>query len=388
MKEQWKKYSGLGIVALSVALIVFFVIHYWDTFAHGIGIVMQALTPLVLGIGTAYVLNILLNFYERHYFPKCTKPVVRKSARPVCIAGVFLTFVLIVALIFGVIAAELMSYVNQLIAEISGTIHTLIDSLMNSHFVPESIINSLQAVDWAALFAGITTVLNFISGTFNHTVDSINNNSFDMSAVTSIAPAAIGFAISLIFAVCLLLGKERILSQCGRMMNSYIPSAWNERLHRWLATTNECFHNYIVRRCSKAVFLGTTCAVGMLILRLPFAMTISVIVGLTALFPIVGACFGMLVGLLLIFTKGSLLQAILFFALMIALHVLEDKLIYPQLVGAPVGLSFTWTLAAVAVGGGVLGFTGLIICVPVTATIYRLIKGNVEKRQTPQITGA
>lgn len=68
-----------------------------------------------------------------------------------------------------------------------------------------------------------------------------------------------------------------------------------------------------------------TCAVGMLILRLPFAMTISVIVGLTALFPIVGACFGMLAGLLLIFTKGSLLQAILFFALIIALHVLEDK---------------------------------------------------------------
>lgn len=377
MKDQWKKYSILGVVALLVALIVFLVAHYWDMFAYGIRIIMQSLTPLVLGMGIAYVLNILLNFYERHYFPKSTKPMVRKSARPICIAGVFLTFVLAVVLICGGIALEMTSYVQRLIMEISGTIQILMDSLMNANVVPETFINSLQKVDWAALFAGITTVVNYLSGMFNH---SVNSNSFDMGAILSIAPVLIGGAISLIFAVCLLLDKEQILLQCNQVMNNCIPSTWNKKIRYWLSTANECFHNYIVRRCSKAILLGTTCALGMLILRLPFALTISSVVGLSALFPIVGACFGMMVGLLLIFTKGKLLQCILFFVLLIALHVLEDKWIYPKLVGASVDLPFTWTLAAVTVGGGVLGLAGLIICVPVTATLYRLINEKVKKQ--------
>lgn len=382
MREQWKKYSGFGAVALAVALTVFFVVHYWDSVIHGCGVLAKAITPLLLGAGIAYILNILVSFYERHYFPKSTKPAVRKSARPVCIMGAVLTLIVILLLIVGVIAGELVSYINLIISEVIETVRSFIDTILNFDFMPESIASAIQSVDWAALITGVAGAINFVSSITNPAANVSSTSSFDTNAFTPIAPMIFSLVVAIVFAVCLLAGKERIHTHCERLLAHYTHPTWNAQLHYGVSVTNTCFHDYIVRRCGKTVILGTTCAVCMQILRFPFAMTISVIVGLTALFPIIGACVGAAAGFLLIFSVGAPVKAILFVLILIVLHLLESKVIYPRLIKSSTGLSFTWTFAAVAVGAGIWGFTGLLLGVPVATTIWQLLRNDMSQKET------
>lgn len=380
MKEQWKKYSGLGAVALAAGVAVFLVVHYWDPVMRGCHVLARAATPLLLGAGIAYLLNILVSFYERHYFPKSTKPAVRKSARPVCMAGAVLTILLILCLIVGVIAGELVSYLNLIVNEIIGTVRRVVDTILNFDFVPASIASAIRSVDWAALITGVAGAANFISGLRNPAVNTSGVRSFDTNAFAPILPMIFTLVVAIVFAFCLLAGKEKICANWERLLTHYVSPGWNTRLHYGLSVTNTCFHDYIVRRCGKALILGSACAVCMLILGFPFPMTISVIVGLTALFPILGACVGAGAGFLLIFSVGAAGKAVGFVFLLIALHLLESRVIYPRLVKSATGLSFTGTLAAQVVGAGIGGFPGFVLSVPVAAVLWQLLRSDMDQK--------
>lgn len=385
MKTEWKKYSAVGFVALVVVLIVFFVTHYWGQFTHAFGVVAKALTPFAVGMAMAYLLNIPMAFYEKHFFPRSRKPAMKKLARPVCATAAVLTLLIVVAMMIGLIVLEVISNAHQLFTEIFATINAFIESLLNSELVPESVVGTLQEIDWRALAAGATGVFNLLSGMMFSTTGTADAAVFEESAAASLAPAAVNLVMGAFFAVCLLLDKERLQMQCARLLNYYIRPSRVKKLRRWLAVTDECFHTFIVRRCGKAVVVGTLCTVGLLFFGFPFAMTVGSIVGVAALFPIAGACVGAAAGAAIIFGLGSPLQAALFLLYLAVLYLLEDKLLYPKLADVPAGrLSFTWHLLAVTVGGGVWGIPGLLIGIPLAETSYRLIKGNMAPAQTAE----
>ena len=143
-----------------------------------------------------------------------------------------------------------------------------------------------------------------------------------------------------------------------------------------LRVMNDSFHNYIVGQCTEAVILGALCAGGMLILQLPYAAMIGCLVGFVALIPVAGA----IVGAFMIFTISPV-QAVIFIVYLAVLQQLEGNLIYPRVVGSSVGLPGIWVLAAVTVGGGVLGISGMLIGVPIAATVYRLVQRDVRTRK-------
>ena len=146
-----------------------------------------------------------------------------------------------------------------------------------------------------------------------------------------------------------------------------------------MTTTDTCFHSFIVGQCLDAVILGTLCIIGMSIFRFPYAMMIGCLVGFTALIPIAGAYIGAAVGAFMIFTVSPL-QALLFIVFLVILQQLEGNLIYPKVVGASIGLPGIYVLAAITIGGGVMGIPGMLLGVPVTAALYKLVKDNMAKR--------
>ena len=135
---------------------------------------------------------------------------------------------------------------------------------------------------------------------------------------------------------------------------------------------DECFHGYIVGRCFDGVILGVLCILGMTVLRLPFALAIGTLVGVTALIPIAGAYIGAVVGALLILTISPM-KALIF---VIFLVILQQ----PKLVGTSIGLPGVWVLAAITVGGGMLGIVGMLLSVPIVATLYRLLQSDIRQR--------
>lgn len=147
-----------------------------------------------------------------------------------------------------------------------------------------------------------------------------------------------------------------------------------------LSILNTSFHKCIVGQCAEAVILGVLCTLGMLILGLPYATMIGALIALTALIPVAGAYIGAGVGAFMILTVSPV-QAVIFLVYILILQQVEGNLIYPRVVGSSMGLPAIWVFVAVTLGGGVMGIPGMLMGVPLVATVYQLVKEDVKEQK-------
>ena len=216
----------------------------------------------------------------------------------------------------------------------------------------------------------MTDIVKVLTAGVGSTVNVIVNT------VTSVASGFVTFFMALIFSIYLLLGKEKLGGQLEKIMGRYLKKEINRKIRYVVGVINDCFHRYIVGQCTEAVILGVLCMLGMMIIRLPYATMIGALIGFTALIPVAGAYIGAFVGAFMILTVAPV-KALIFLVFIVVLQQLEGNLIYPRVVGSSLGLPAIWVLAAVTVGGGVLGVPGMLLGVPLTAAVYRLVRNDV-----------
>lgn len=366
MNITWK--NCIKVVTSFFAL--FLGIYYWKTIASFISVLFDAVMPIIVGLAIAYVLNILMSFYENHYFTKFKgKKIVEKSRRGVCLVSAILTLVGIVALIVYLVVPELVSCVKFLTKEIP----PMIEDFLKTHWVrgilPEDTLDTLKEIDWMTHISGV--IKNISSGIG----DAVN---VVVTAVSSVVSVIVTVFISIIFSIYLLYGKNTLQNQGLRVMNRYLPDKITNKIMYVLSVLNESFHRYIVGQCTEAVILGVLCSIGMTILRFPYAGMIGTLIGFTALIPIAGAYIGAGIGAIMMLTISPM-KAIWFIIFIIALQQIEGNLIYPKVVGKSLGLPAMWVLAAITIGGSLMGIFGMLLGVPVTATLYRLLREDINK---------
>lgn len=369
MKFEWKNCLRIGMTIF----LTYLAIHYWGSLAGFAGLLFRAAGSLVVGCIIAYVLNILMSFYEQYYFPKSSHPAVQKSKRIVCLAASLLTLVAVVVLVIGLVVPELANCVRLLAAEVpravADTVEWLEESGILASVMSEESIASLSSINWQEKIGQMAQVLaQGVGGVAQVAVGAV-------SATISVVAR---FAIGLIFAIYILLGKETLSGQLRRVMDHYVKPAWNEKIRYVAGVFDNCFHKFIVGQCIEAVLLGVLCIVGMTIFRFPYAVMIGTLIGFTALIPIAGAYIGAGVGAFMIMTVSPI-QAIGFLVFIVILQQLEGNLIYPRVVGSSIGLPGVWVLAAVTVGGGIFGIPGMLVGVPATAAMYQLIRQDLKK---------
>lgn len=370
MKTELKKYRGL----LVGFFLLYLCIRYWEGAVQVISLAFSAALPLLVGCVIAYILNILMSFFERHYFPKAKSRVVQKSKRIACMMLAFVSLIGIIALIIGIVVPELTNCVKHLFAEVPVFIETCLKMLERDENLADYAL-ALEAylpTDWTAwqdkLMNGAKAVLSGFGGVMSSVV----------SVVSSVFSGIVTMLVALIFSIYLLLDKEKILSQVKRLISTYLPKG-DKKIFYVLGTLNDSFHRFIVGQCTEAVVLGLLCMIGMAIFRFPYAMMIGVLIGFTALIPVAGAYIGAGVGAFMILTESPI-QAVLFLIFIVVLQQVEGNLIYPKVVGSSIGLPGIWVLAAITIGGGLMGVMGMLLAVPVVATIYRLLQADVNKR--------
>ena len=370
MKIEWKSCFRIGLSAF----LLYLCMTYWSSFAGMVSTVFSAAMSLVIGCVIAYVVNILMSFYERHYFPKSQKAAAVKSRRVVCMLAAFITLVLIVILLVRLVVPELVACVELLIAQIPGAVEALVAWLETVGIVPADILASLQNVDWRSRIEQIVGVLT--SGVSNVMGTAI-------SMVSGVFSGVVTALFALIFSIYLLTGKEKLGGQFDRLMKRYLKAGVYGKIRYLLSVLNDCFHKYIVGQCTEAVILGLLCTLGMLLLRFPYATMTGAVIAFTALIPVAGGYIGAAVGAFMILTVSPA-KAVLFLVYIVILQQLENNLIYPKVVGSSMGLPAIWVLAAVTIGGGVMGIVGMLIGVPLAAAIYRLLRENVSKLPAPK----
>jgi predicted PurR-regulated permease PerM len=151
-----------------------------------------------------------------------------------------------------------------------------------------------------------------------------------------------------------------------------------EKLMYVLAVLNNSFHRYITGQCIEAVILGSLCAAGMLILRLPYPTMIGALMAFTALIPVAGAYIGAGIGAFMI-VMVSPVKALIFLIFIVVLQQVEGNIIYPKVVGSSLGLPGIWVLASVIIGGGIMGVAGMLLGVPLAAAAYTLLRNELNK---------
>ena len=374
MKPEWK-----GPVRLAAALFVLYLaVHYWSELSGLLLVALGAAFPLAVGAVAAYAVNILMSQYERWYFPRSQSRAVLRTRRPVCLLLAYASLAAIVVLLVRMILPELISCVGLLIQKSLPFLEQL-GLLIGENLTQEQLAHlsglflADGSIDWQeTISVAADWLINGLGGVMGSVISMV-------SATVSSAFTAI---MAFIFSIYLLLGKEKLTRNVALVARTYLRPAWYGRLSYFWDTLNGCFHKFIVGQCTEAVILGLLCVLGMTMFRFPYASMIGALIGFTALIPVAGAYIGAGVGAFMIFTVSPL-KALLFLVFIAVLQQLEGNLIYPKVVGSSIGLPGIWVLAAVTVGGGVLGIFGMLLAVPLTATAYQMLRADVVRRSAP-----
>jgi len=368
-KKRIKRYIPFLLLTVAAVLLII----YFKSVTAAVGAVLSIIAPLVIGCALAYAFNLIMRRLEKIYFPHSQKRAVIASRRPVCLVLSLLAVILLIALIIVIIVPEIGNIFRVLSDSFPVYAATAQEWLAEAEvkfpaageFIRENIDPKKFDIK------NITeTIINFAkNGAFSSAI----------SVITSFFGGVVNFVVGLIFAVYILFNKEKLASQADRLMRSYMKPKSEERFRYFCATADKCFSSFIVGQCTEAVILGLLCAIGMAILRIPYASTIGTLIGATALIPIVGAYIGAAVGALMIVVVDPI-KALWFLIFLVILQQVEGNVIYPKVVGSSVGLPGMWVLAAVTVGGGLGGIGGMLLGVPAAATVYKLLENDVHHR--------
>ena len=369
------------------AFILYLCVTWWRPIASLIWHMLSAAAPLFLGFAIAYVVNILMSQYERWYFPGSSdKKWVRKTRRAVCLVGAIATVIGAVVLLLLIVVPQLVNAITVITRRAPKLLTSLSNNAQFMQMLPESIQTAIHDLDYNKLITGIMDFLTNGATPSDTTVAAVAGKNLTgiLGSFSSVFMTAFfGF----IFSIYILTGKEKLKVQFQRLADAYFGEPWMSKAGPVLGVANECFHNYIVGQVTEAVIIGVLCAVGMWLLRLPYAPMVGTVVGFTALIPVFGCYLGAAVGALMCLAVSPW-KAVLFLVFIFVLQQLEGNLIYPRVVGTSLGLPGIWVLAAVTVGGGIGGVAGMLFSVPLAATIYKLISINVRNREADSSTGA
>ena len=344
----------------------------------------QIIFPFILGGAIVFVINVPMSFLEKKIFENVKKEnkAARKLARPV---SLLLTIVLVV----GVIALVMIGVIPQLTKTMGSLMINITDfipqikiwirdffhdnrEIMN--LVDQVQFNPDQAIRW-----GISLLGNGAANMMNTTV----------SAVGSVVSGLATFFIAFSFACYVLFQKEKLHVQVRKVLFAFLPKQKAEAFLKVCSLTYRTFANFLTGQCLEAVILGCMFVVTLSILRMPYALLIGVLIAFTALIPIFGAFIGCAVGSFLIFMVSPK-QAIIFIIVFLVLQQIEGNLIYPHVVGESVGLPSIWVLAAVTIGGNLMGIVGMLVFIPLLSVVYtifrKVVYQRLKKRHIKQVT--
>ena len=369
------------LLLVACSIILYWALNNLSTLGKLLGSFFSLFSPLLIGAGIAYVMNLLLKAIERLWdmaLKKAPELWRVKLKRPICLTATILLFLGIIFAIFFILIPRLEEAGSTLIANVPGYI-TQIQNWWESlvDFAAE------HGVTLPELSMNVEDATKFISKILSSDSGNVVNTTIDIT--TSILGALVNILLALVFSVYMLAQKETLISQSRRLLLAALPRKAGQRTMHILKLTNNAFSSFVTGQVTEAFILGSLCCIGMLILRLPYALPVSVIISFTSLIPIFGAWIGAATGAFLI-VFVSPIKALTFLIFLLILQQVEGNLIYPKVVGKSVGLPGLWVLAAVTIGGGIFGMLGMLLGVPICSVIYALVQDFIRSQPTEDLT--
>ncbi|MDR0817420.1 MAG: AI-2E family transporter [Clostridiales Family XIII bacterium] len=374
-----KNIAWLIVLAAVLLLIVLNFTKALGVIGYLTGLVM----PLIIGICMAFILNVLMRFIEHKVLSRIPAGtgtgsgagsvagtrgarIWRNLKRPVSLVITIVIVAGIITLVLVMIIPSLKETVTTLIKEAPGFGRRVIEWSNNflSGIGVSDDVETFFSKNWEDI---VKRVISFLSGAGSATA----KNAIDVTV--GVFSGFSNFIFGFVFALYILLTKERLKRQSSKLMNAWLPKRAAQTSLRVLRRASKVFGRFVSGQCIEAVIIGVLTFTGSLFINSHYAVMLGVLVGFTALIPVIGAFIGIIVGALLLL-MASPWQALAFVVFIIVLQQLENHLIYPRVVGKSIGLPGMWVLLAVLAGGSLNGIAGIIIGVPLSALLYSLLR--------------
>lgn len=390
-KENTKQILKIVVIAIILLVALFNIKTVWNACLSFLDII----SPFIWGLAIAFILNIFMTFYENKVFKlgkknktkanakmqsaeasnvkviNNTKRISKKKSgiqRASSIALSIITVIAIIAIILLLIVPQFIDVIRNLISNIPNYLESLQElGIKITEQFPEAnnFIQNIE-IDTEALRNGIVNL-------------SKNVLDITINQISSLVSNIINAFISIIFAVYILANKEELKNQSKKFIYARIDEEKADSIIKIFRLARDSFRNFITGQAKEAIILGSLCAIGMLILNIPYAGPIGALTAVTAFIPIVGAFIGGFIGAVLIVAVNPI-KALIFIIFIIVLQQVEGNLIYPHVVGKNMGLPSIWVLVAITIGGGLFGIMGMIVGLPIVSIIYAITQENTNKK--------
>lgn len=360
-------YILFGIVMLAACV---YIKELW----HGVLSFIDVIKPVIFGFAFAVVLNVLMRFLENRFFNKITlkHPKFAPLKRPLSILCTFLIISAFASLFFVIVLPQFIASLSTL----AGKLPEYMNQFAN------------WAEDFLIFYHLDTLLLEEFADTASQLITSLTK------MLTNAVPNILGFTVNiasgvlnvifgLIFAVYMMAGKEKLLRNVNRFMDCFFTANVNQRIRYVAKTTEETLSRFLEGQCLDALCLGILSFIVLTIMRMPYSLVIAVTLALTNIIPVVGPWIGAIPCAVITFVISPFKAVILVITIVI-LQEVENKLIYPRIVGGRVGIDGIWVLVGVLCGGKLGGLFGIILGVPVVAVLGRLIcdkMNDIEARR-------
>lgn len=355
------------------AIILIWALWHYELTLELSGTALGILMPFILGGAIAFVVNVLMDALERGW-QLALKDKFAAAKRPVCLTLSFALITGVIALLFINVVPELHNSIKVLAAKVPEAL-TRFNVYLHERIavwdLSDSDIAYIQQ-EWKALTTAVIAL-------WESNKTALLSRTWNMT--TSFVGTVTNIVIGIVFAIYILLDKERLAHNSRRVVYAFCSKDNAEYLLNAAALAKKIFAGFVGGQLLEAFLLGLMCFAGMLVLGMPYALVISALVAFLALVPIVGTMISAVIGCIFILISQPE-KVLLFIIFFIVLQRIEGDILYPRVVGKSVGLSGLWVLAAVTAGGGLFGVLGMIISVPLCSVCYVLFSDAVKRRLT------
>ena len=366
--EKLKFKQSLFLVTFGIAL--YLLLQNLDSIMGLLRVLRGIALPLIYGFVIAYLLNIPFKWYRDNLFGRMKKRGGLSSGltKLLSVLMAYATVLIIVALLIWIIIPQLFTSITLLVQNIP----YYIDSA-------EEFINKVvQDFELQHLYSGKLTgswasMLEFYSGKVQAMMPDLLNRFLDLTSII------FNLLIGIAFSVYLLYSKDKLIIQGKRFLGAFGPKKHNRRILELAVRGNQIFTRFIAGNLLDSVIVGVLCFLGMTVFNFPYAMLVSVIIGVTNLIPIVGPFIGAVPGALIILTVDPV-KTLYFLLFILVLQQIDGNIIKPRLFGNQIGLPSLWVLLAIVVGGGLFGIIGMLVGVPVFALLYTMLREGIENQ--------
>ncbi len=375
MRDPWKRryiYIMLSIFgAVSLSILLFFILYRMQGIGDAISTLGSILAPFIYGGVIAYLLRPLCNSLQRILGSRLP-PKMRKAVPGLAVAISIITGILVVYAVIIMIVPQLAVSIVTLWNGIPGSVQKLVTWLEEKFGENEELLKIFTDV-YNAVYS---TLDDWVKNTLMPQITSIVSG-VGMS-VWNLLKFVYNILIGLIVAVYLLYGRKRFARQSVLIVRSVFPSRWADMLLEEVNFVDRMFSSFIDGKLLDSAIIGVLCYIGCSILRIPNALLISVIVGITNVIPFFGPFIGAVPSALLVLMVDPM-KALWFVIFILVLQQVDGNIIGPKILGNRTGLSGFWVMFSIILFGSIWGVVGMLICVPLFAVIYDLVKKLVRR---------